>query len=249
MWDKHGLMNAAANALYFIAVLLALAIAWALAARLPVFELREVRIGGEIAHVNRAQVEAVVRRELRGNFLTADLTAVGAAFGKLPWVRQAQVRRLWPAGLDVTLEEHVPLARWADAALVNTHGEVFTAAHDGELPLFIGPDGASREITIQYRYFVRSLEAIGETPVQVRVSPRRAWQVKMESGLVLELGRENLEARLTRFVAAYDRTVGRLGRRIDHVDLRYANGFAVRIPELRHDKPETRRGRRAGAGA
>jgi cell division protein FtsQ len=242
-------MNTAADALFSVAVLLALAIAWALATRLPVFELREVRVGGEVGHVSREQVEGVVRQELKGNFLTADLAAVGAAFRKLPWVRQAQVRRLWPAGLDVTLEEHVPLARWANAALVNTHGEVFIGAFDGELPVFIGPDGMSREITIQYRYFVRSLETIGQTPVLVRVSPRHAWQLKMESGLVLELGREHVEARLARFVATYGRTVGRLGRRIDHVDLRYANGFAVRIPELRHEKPEVRRGRRAGAGA
>jgi len=138
------------------------------------------------------------------------------------------------------------LARWASDALVNTHGEVFRAAYDGELPVFIGPAGAAREIAIQYRYFRRGLGTIGETPVQVQVTPRRAWQVKLESGTTLALGRENIEARLARFVAVHDRALGRLGRRIDYVDLRYANGFAVRIPELRHEKAEPKRGRRTG---
>jgi hypothetical protein len=36
------------------------------------------------------------------------------------------------------------------------------------------------------------------------------------------------------------------------VDLRYANGFAARVPELRHERLErpgaTRKGKRAGAG-
>jgi len=243
MWDRPHALNAGANALFAGAALLALYLAWTLAARLPVLALSEVRVSGELAHVSREQIEGVVQRELKGNFLTVDLAAARAAFQKLPWVRQAGVRRLWPARLEVALEEHVPLARWANTALVNTHGDVFAGTYDGELPVFIGPEGASREIAIQYRYFSRSLEAIGQTPVQVRMSPRRAWQVKLQSGLMLELGREQVEERLARFVAAYDRTFGRLGRRIEHVDLRYSNGFAVRVPELRHEKAQPRRGR------
>jgi len=247
MWDKPALLNGLANALFAVAALLALYLAWTLTTRLPVFALREVTVGSELKRVTHDQIEGVVRRELAaGNLLTLDLAAVRDAFEKLPWVRQAQVRRRWPGRLEVAFEEHVPLARWANTALVNTHGEVFKAAYAGELPVFVGPDGAAREITIQFRYFHRSLQAIGQTPVQIQVSPRRAWRLKLQSGLTLELGREQVEARLNRFVAVYDRTLGQLGRRIDHVDLRYANGFAVRVPELRHEKAEPKRGRRTG---
>jgi len=246
MWDKPAWLNAAANALFALAALLVVGAAAVLAARLPAFALREVRIDGPLVHVTREQVEDVVRREFRGNFLTVDLADTRAAFGRLPWVRSVSVRRHWPARLDVALEEHVPFARWGTAGLVNAQGEVFAAAYDGELPVFVGPDGAAREIAIQYRYFRRSLEAIGETPVEVQVTARRAWQVKLQSGLTIALGRENVEARLGRFVATHGRTLARLGRRVDYVDLRYANGFAVRIPELRHEKPDARRGRGTG---
>lgn len=246
MWDKPAFMNAVANALFAAAALLVLAAVLTQVARLPAFSLREVRVGGELKHVDREQIEDVVRRDLRGNFFTIDLPAARAAFERLPWVRNANVRRQWPARLDIALEEHVPLARWGNSALVNTHGEVYAAAHDGDLPVFMGPEGTALEIAIQYRYFQRSLGAIGETPVEVQVTARRAWQVKLASGMTLALGREDVEARLARFVAAHERTLGRLGRRIDYVDLRYANGFAVRIPELRNGKPEARRGRRAG---
>lgn len=246
MWDKPALMNSLANALFAAAALLVLAAVAIEVARLPAFSLREVRVVGEVKHVARDEVEDVVRRELRGNFFTIDLPATRAAFERLPWVRHVNVRRQWPARLDIALEEHVPFARWGAGSLVNTHGEVFTAAHDGELPIFAGPDGTAREIAIQYRYFQRSLGTIGETPVEVQVTARRAWQVKLASGMTLALGREAVEARLERFVAAHQRTLGRLGRRIDYVDLRYANGFAVRIPELRDGKPATRRGRRTG---
>lgn len=246
MWDRTALMNAVANLLFAAAALLVLAAVAIQAAQLPAFSLREVRIGNELKHVTRDQIEDVVRRELKGNFVTINLAATRAAFERLPWVRQVNVRRHWPARLDVALEEHVPFARWGADAIVNTQGEVFQAAYDGTLPVFIGPDGTAREIAIQFLYFRRSLGAIGETPVEVQVTARRAWQVKLASGMTLALGRERVEERLARFVTVHDRTLGQLNRRVDYVDLRYANGFAVRIPELRHEKAEPGRRRRTG---
>lgn len=246
MWNRPALMNGIASALFAAAAVLALVIAWKLAARQPAFELREVWVSGVLAHVTRGEIEALVQRELRGNFLTLDLAAASASFRKLPWVRKASVRRQWPARLDVTLEEHVPLARWAGGALVNTQGEVFSATYSGELPVFAGPEGMAREIAIQYRHFRANLATIGEAPVRVEVSPRRAWQVKLASGVTLALGREQTEARIARYVALRDQALAPLGRRFDYVDLRYPNGFAVRFPELRRDRPAPKRGGRTG---
>ena len=253
MWDRPGLMNATANVLYAAAAVTVLAAAAALLARLPVFDLREVKVGGDLRHVTRGEIESVVQRDLRGNFFTLDLGVARAAFERLPWVRRVNVRRHWPGGLDVALEEHAPLARWGTTALVNTHGEVFGGAYDRELPVFTGPEGAAREMAIQYAYFSRTLQKISETPVEVQLTARRAWQVKLASGMTLALGRESVEARLARFVEAHGRTLAPLGRRIDYVDLRYANGFAARVPELRHDRQEApraqRKGKRTGGGA
>lgn len=241
MWDKPDLLNPAASLLFASAFLLAAYGAVHYVVRLPAFPLREVRINGGLAHVTLEQVETIVRRELEGNFFTLDLAAARAAFEKLPWVRKVNVRRQWPDRLEVTLEEHVPLARWGNTALVNTEGEVFTAAYDGKLPLFVGPPASAKEMAIQYGYFQRSLAAIGQVPVQVQVSLRRAWEVRLDSGLTLELGRDSIESRLDRFIAAYDRTVNRLQRKLDYADLRYPNGFAVRIPELKREPQEKRR--------
>ena len=236
MWDRPDLLDRAATALYVVAGVL---VAYGLAlfvVHQPVFALRHVRVTGDAAHVTRAQVEAIVSNELKGTFFTLDLPRVRSAFEKLPWVRQAKLRRRWPDVLEVSVVEHVPLARWGKSALVNTHGEVFQAAHDGKLPLFVGPPDSSKEIAIQYQFFHRQLAGIGATPVMVQVTDRRAWRVKLDGGPVLELGRQDIEGRLARYLAVHERTVGALNRRIDYVDLRYANGFAVRIPELKGQK-------------
>ncbi len=41
------------------------------------------------------------------------------------------------------------------------------------------------------------------------------------------------ETRLKRFVEVYDLTLKNINRKHDYVDLRYPNGFALRLPDLR----------------
>ncbi|HEX6008245.1 MAG TPA: cell division protein FtsQ/DivIB [Burkholderiales bacterium] len=243
MWDRPDALNRSADLLLAVALLLALYGAFHVVVRLPLFPLREVRVMHPLAYVKPGQIETLIRREVHGNFFTVDIAAVRAAFVKLPWVREASLRRAWPDRLEVTLEEHVPLARWGESGLLNTQGEVFNAAYDGNLPVFAGPPESAKEMAIQYEHFRRSLETIGKVPQQLRVTARRAWQVKLEDGMTLELGREEVEPRLARFIAAYRLTLAPLTRKVEVVDLRYGNGFAVRIPELRHDKgvPKGRR--------
>jgi cell division protein FtsQ len=232
MWDKPAALNRLSD-LLFVAALLGLlygGAAWLV--RLPVFPITEVRVITPLTHVTGEQVENIVRREVRGNFFTLQLASTRAAFEKLPWVRRAEVRRQWPGLLEVVLTEHVPLARWGKSALVNVHGEVFEAAFDGSLPVFNGPEGAAKEIAIQYEHFRRSLAAIGKTPGEINVSPRRAWQIRLDDGMTVDFGREKVEERLQRFVSTYPRTIARMTRPVDRVDLRYANGFAARVPGL-----------------
>lgn len=242
MWDRPDILNGISNTLFATAALLAAYGLLYFAVHLPLFPVREVRVVNVVKHVTAEQIETTVRGAVRGTFFTVDLASARSAFESMPWVRSVNVRRQWPDRLDVTLEEHVPFARWGESALVNAQGEVFHAAYDHALPVFAGPAGSAKEIAIQYGHFRRSLAAIGKTPVYVQVSPRRSWLIRLEDGMVLELGRADVEARLERFVSAYGRTISRLGRRIEYVDLRYSNGFAVRVPELRNEKAAPRRG-------
>ncbi len=242
MWDDAETLNALSNALRALgAFLLAYAVFNGIA-QLQVFALREIRLTGEINHVSPQRAEEIAKRELRGNFFTVDLGGARAAFEQLPWVRRAEVRRQWPDRLIVNLEEQVVLARWngendrnEPAALVNVHGEVFAGAmdaarsRDAELPVFSGPAGSAAEIAQRYPAFRQQLAAIGQVPERIEISPRGAWSIRLASGLLLQLGRAEIESRLAKFVASYDQSIGRFVRQLDYVDLRYANGFAVHL--------------------
>jgi cell division protein FtsQ len=232
MWDRPALLDRVSDLLLLAALCGVLygAANWAM--RLPVFAITAVRVTTPLVHVTPEQVRAIVQREIRGTLFTLQPAVARAAFEKLPWVRRAEVRRRWPGALEVRLQEHVPFARWGKSALVNVEGEVFEAAYDGELPVFNGPAGTAKEITIQYRHFRVGLEPIGRHPGEVNLTPRRAWQLRLDDGMTLDLGRDQVEQRLRRFVELYPRTIARMTRPVDRVDLRYANGFAARVPGL-----------------
>ena len=235
MWDNATALNRAAGLLYGAAALLIVYGCIHYVVHLPVFPLREIRVIGDVGHVTNEQVAAVIARELRGNFFTVDLAQAREAFEKLPWVRKVNVRRQWPDRLEVVVEGHQPLARWGSTALVNAHGEVFEAAISSTLPVFFGPEGTATEVVARYGEFDRLVAPIGRKVVLITLSARRAWQLRLDDGMVLQLGRENLEARLAGFVSAYQRTVARMPQPPSHVDLRYSNGFAVRSPGLKWD--------------
>jgi cell division protein FtsQ len=248
MWNSAAALNRTSDLLMAVAGLIVLYSVIRFAIVQPVFAMREIRIDGSTRHVTLEQVEAIAQRDVRGTFFTLDLARLRGSFEKLPWVRKVDIRRSWPDRIDVAIEEHQPLARWGDLALVNSQGEVFEAAYDANLPVFVGPAGTSREVAVQYELLRREFASIGRVPVHVQLSQRRAWRVRLDDGMTLEIGRELVKSRLTRFLSAYPRTLAPLNRHIDYVDLRYANGFAVRIPELASAKTEPIRPRAARPG-
>jgi len=239
MWDNPRMMTLTANILYVIAVLLVVGAGTYELVRSPAFPLRIIRIEGELSRVERAQIVEALQGRLQGTFFTADLELVRQRFETVPWVRRAVVRRSWPDRLDVRIEEHVELARWGnseDRQLINVHGEIFTAISDRDLPIFSGPPGSEREVTRGYAEFGAALKPLALAPRQVLLNERRSWQVKLDSGLVLKLGRDlpkdSVRDRLARFIEIYPRTLGQMKRRLDYVDLRYPNGFVLRVPGL-----------------
>ncbi|MBI5861608.1 MAG: FtsQ-type POTRA domain-containing protein [Rhodocyclales bacterium] len=235
IWSQPALLNLLADLLFFLAVMM---LAWEgtqVLQRLPVAPLKQLIVTAPVEQVSPAQIEQAARTAIAGNFFTVDLEQARVAFERLPWVRHASLRRVWPDGIELALEEHHPVARWTpqdgEPRLVNDHGEVFSAVATGTLPVFSGPEESAPRVLERYREFSETLATIKRIPVVVRLSPREAWQLKLDDGVVLELGRDQPKAplaeRLVRFTTHYDAIKSRL-QAIGVVDMRYPNGFALR---------------------
>lgn len=245
-WDKPVLMDLASD---FLIVLAAAALAWAAVTaiqRLPFFPLREMVVVSPAGRVTRDQIEQTAHAAVSGNFFTVDLESARAAFGRLPWVRRASVRRHWPDGIELSLEEHAAVARWKpsdgddrEERLVNSHGEVFAGTAGGDLPAFFGPDGSAAQLLARHREFDAALATAGRRVETVVLSAREAWQLRLDNGLVLELGRDQpkhpLAERVARFVEHYPAAREAVGISAGVADMRYPNGFTLKAARKSQD--------------
>ena len=157
MWNRPQLMIAISDLLWVAgaASLLVAGVVWS--ARMPWFPLQEVVFQNELREVRRAEIERSLAGRLRGNFFSANLDSVRQSLEELPWVRRAEVRRQWPGRIEVTIEEHTPVAFWGQATgpLVNSYGEVFSAVltvpPSRPMPLLVGPVGMAQEMLEYFR--------------------------------------------------------------------------------------------------
>jgi cell division protein FtsQ len=244
-WHRPHLMNLVSDVLILLASV-ALGYSGVKAAvRMPVFGLQEVVVVSPLGHVTPAQIEYAASSSLRGNFFTVDLEQARKAFESLPWVRKAQLRRQWPARVEVSLEEHEAVAYWhsvdsSDTRLVNTFGELFDAASNADMPVFSGPPDAGVTMISERKRFDEILRPIGRKASALTLSSRHAWQLKMDDGVLVELGRDqsdaSLEARLGRFVTYWPQASQRFKNPVVVADLRYPSGFSVRTVGGEQDK-------------
>lgn len=245
LWHDPRALTAIANSLAMAAfVCLVLAGVWWIGQR-PTFDLLEIEVGpvnGRVLdHVDEQKMVDQGVDRLDGNFFTVGLDRVREHFEQIPWVRRAEVRRIWPNRLFVALEEHQVLARWkneGDGRFVNTHGELFSVdpaevASRGPMLELSGPPGSQALVARRYDELARQLVPLSMRPVALMLSERQSWTALLDSGITLRMGRDEglpVADRVARWVTAHPLIQARLNGRADVIDLRYPNGFAVRAP-------------------
>lgn len=196
-----------------------------------VLPVRNVRFEGEFRRVTHAELAQAVRDVVNVNFLLLDLETVKRRVEQLPWVHRADVRRWWPRDVYVQFEEQKIVARWGDSAWANHAGEAVKLPNAGfppDMPRFDGPDGTTSQVLEQYQQLAPLLGAHGLVPKSVTLTPRRTWELDLSNGIKLVLDSRDTRRKIEQFVRVYSQQLAPQAANIRQVDLRYANGFAVR---------------------
>jgi cell division protein FtsQ len=193
--------------------------------------IQRVIVTGPLQRVSALEVEKVVRGSLAGaGLVSVNLARIGAALRTLPWVQSASVQRSWPRALKVTLVEQIAVARWNGTGLLNPRGELFLSDArfvPAELPQLSGPAGTEAEVTARYLRLQGELTESGLRLVTLEQDARGALEFTLDGGVVVRLGRTQVDERFERFVHAAARLVSQRAADIGYVDMRYGNGFAV----------------------
>lgn len=189
-----------------------------------------ISVEGDLQYIDRDSVHQAIAAYLDESLLTIDLDALRADLLGMPWVAGAAVTRVWPDQLVITLDEHLPVARWGDAALLNNAGRAFTPERIDRfqgLPLLNGPERAKERVMQTYQQFNRLLRPYGHGVARLEMRDRGSWFLTTREGIEILLGRDDVVEKMQRFLAIDKLMLSERRELIARVDLRYSNGMAV----------------------
>ena len=206
-----------------------------------ILPVEQIDVAGDLRFIDRGEVQKIIAANIDGGYFTVDLGRIREQLQKLPWVKDVAVRRQWPAGLQVNIEEQKPLAYWNDNAYINQDGDVFQPAkvdHALALPQLNGPAGQQDKVWQFMNRLYREMALLDFDVIRLDLDQRRAWQMQIvEAGeekakpVTIRLGRFDTEKRLQRFIRVLPALMRnrKNGEAIATIDMRYPNGFAVKM--------------------
>lgn len=192
--------------------------------------IRSIEVSGPFQRVTALQIEEAISDELVDGFVSADLGRIQQRVVAMPWIDQATVARRWPSRLRVSVTEQVPAAIWGKRGLLNVRGELFVteARHiPAELPRLSGPKNRSAEVAKRYLDVRERLIPVGLDVREVRLDPRGAWDMTLQNGVEVRLGRREVDARTDLFLDVVADIITGRAAEIGYVDMRYSNGFTI----------------------
>ncbi|MGB0466956.1 MAG: cell division protein FtsQ/DivIB [Pontibacterium sp.] len=193
--------------------------------------VERIKITGAVRHLNKEALADAVAEKLEHGLLRTDIRAIQEQVAEHPWVRSAGVVRDWPGTLQIEIEEEVPVARWGEEGLLNHEGDIFWPELKPEyirLPRLSGSLQETVEIMAQFHDFNQMFRRIGLKVTGLHLEARGAWSLELDNKILVIMGRYAVAERLERFFELYTGVLAGRANEIELVDIRYANGVAVK---------------------
>lgn len=192
--------------------------------------VRYVRIEGVFQYISKAAIKETLLPFVMTDFFSVDMQVIHQAAMSVPWMKKVMVKRVWPDTIDIKVYEQIPAVRWGNDSLLNPEGEKFTPESVTDfnyLPLIVGPEGYEARLLEIMRGLEVALAARSMHIAEFKVNERRAWEIVLQNGIIIKLGRNGQLKHFARFLKTLDLLGQRKIEAIAQVDLRYPNGYAI----------------------
>ncbi|VAW99161.1 Cell division protein FtsQ [hydrothermal vent metagenome] len=195
--------------------------------------IKKIRAQGEFINVTEKMILDAISVDVHGGYLKVNVHHLQTKIEKLPWVKVAAVRRVWPDSIVVTIKEQKAYAVWKSNSLLNELGEKFEPKSIilNNLPILNGPDNLNVKVMSEYKIIEAQLNTIGLSVDVFHLNARRAINLKLANSIQISLGRSEYQLRLKRFITAFKLSLRKYSENIEYVDMRYTNGFSIKWKE------------------
>ena len=243
---------------FFVCVLISLvSLGWWLSQKLIDQEQSPVNtivISGEMPYTQREEVLSALSDINLANFFQVNVNDIQAKVSGLPWVYSVAVRKQWPNELKIYVVDQTPIALWNGDFILNQFGKAFQAEKSvikKAIPAFFGPEGSELLALENYTNLNDLLDYSNLMIDELILSERYSWQLILNNGIRLNLGREERVKRVQRFMDVYpliNRHLAaqekrqkndkkQLKQAVDYIDLRYDTGLSVGWKEVDETSP------------
>ncbi len=190
--------------------------------------VEQVEIEGEFRYWQAEELAQELLWVKEQNFFSLDVRQVKYELEQLALIKSVQVKKVWPETLLVKFKEDIPVAVWNQNTLLNPKGKELilpTSFDAAGLPLLSGPEEQTEQVMRQFQRFQSRLSSVDMTMVNLAMNAVGSWQVELENGWVIRLGRQQLEQRLERLIELLKILPH---EKVAVVDLRYGKGAAIK---------------------
>lgn len=194
------------------------------------YPIKYVRIEGPALHISEDEFTKAIAPLVRPGLLEVDLGAIESVARTFTWVDQVRVIRRWPDTLIVQVDEHRPVARWNEGALLSERGKRFTPPSvEGfsELPQLRGQEGQENAVLDVWMKLNELLRERRWRITELSCNFRQSWSARLSDGKEVIVGRQDPVVSVAQFLRLLPELGPSQTAAIKKVDLRYRNGFAV----------------------
>jgi len=195
-----------------------------------------LEVKGNTQYLDSHKMLTKLARNLQGSaskpsILSVDIQEVQKLAQEEPWINAVHLKRRWPQGLEIEVREQVPIAKWGDKGLLNHQGDIFWPDNKQgleHLPILNGPSTDTARVMEQYHSLSHFFKGSNTLMAGLTLQARGAWTLLLDNNIEVELGREQILARLRRFIELYKGHLYAKADNIERVDVRYTNGVSVK---------------------
>jgi cell division protein FtsQ len=202
------------------------------------YPISTFKVEASYQHITRNCLEKILEKYAHKGFFSISVRDLHSELSALEWADKIKVERIWPDTLKIKVVEKRPMAIW-NRVLMTEDGLLFDLspvewqkeANVEHLPELNGPKDQQLEVLQMFRKLSKLSESYGLHTNSLALRDNQAWELGLGNGVLLRLGKRDIESRLQRFCMAYSAIFGDKFDRLAVVDLRYTHGMAAKWRE------------------
>jgi cell division protein FtsQ len=195
------------------------------------FAINNVKVSG---NAETSEIDILEKIGLDGttSLMALDVAATRDALKTLPWILDAEVRKIYPDTVEIKLKEKTAFGIWQhgnELELIEKDGKPIAKLRDNKfahLPLFVGKDAGTGADEIMHD-LERWPAMKARVKALMRVAGRR-WDLKLDNGVVIKLPERDMDRAMAE-LAEFDNSHQVLERDILAIDLRLADRTTVQL--------------------